>query len=65
MHPQKQVFALLKKGHSENGIATKINVAQSTIHSIKAGDVRSPRFDTVERLQKLYKKHLLGNKRLM
>ncbi len=58
-HPQQQVLALLKKGHPEQWISQKTKIGLSTIYRIKAGDIRSPRFDVVEKIQKLYQKHVL------
>ncbi|MBN9289071.1 MAG: hypothetical protein BGO43_12385 [Gammaproteobacteria bacterium 39-13] len=58
MHPQKYIYALLNNGFTEHWIAKKVKLAQSTIHRIKVGDVRSPRFDTVEKIKKLYEKQL-------
>lgn len=58
MRAQEIIRVLLLKGYTENWIAKQAHIAQSTVHRLKVGDSRYPRYDTVEKLHKIYQQHV-------
>lgn len=56
INSQEVILSLSKSGYSEQWIADKTQISQSSIHKIKNGFVRHPRVDTAEKLEKLYLK---------
>lgn len=52
--PQKLVQKLVLKGLTEQRIAEKANISQSTVNRIKSGYILYPRFETVEKLEKVF-----------
>ncbi len=52
--PQEYINSLLKKGYSEQWIAKKANVSQSTVNRIKGGNIQYPRWHTAKRIEKIY-----------
>lgn len=58
MRPQKIVELLLSNGYTEGWIATQARIAQSTVHRLKVGDTRHARYDTAEKLQRIYSQYI-------
>lgn len=52
--PQEYIKSLIKRGFTEEWIAKKANISQSTVNRIKGGFVQYPRWDTAKRIEKIY-----------
>ncbi|MBN9289482.1 MAG: hypothetical protein BGO43_13540 [Gammaproteobacteria bacterium 39-13] len=56
--PQEVIKLLIKKGYTEQWIASKASISQSTINRIKEGRTQYPRCNTADNIQKIYLKYI-------
>jgi predicted transcriptional regulator len=57
MQPRKWIEELLIQGRTQQWIARKARVAQSTVYRIKEGIIRFPRINTNAKIEKVYQEH--------
>lgn len=53
-NPQEYIKSLIKKGFTEQWIAHRANLSQSTVNRIKVGVVQYPRWNTAKNIERIY-----------
>lgn len=56
--PQEIIKILIKNGYTEQWIASKAHISQSTVNRIKGGLIQYPRCNTANSIQKIYLQYI-------